>query len=691
MKERKLTKSAMDRRRRLAQRERDVGYDISEVSVGKVVNPKRRKKCEIDTPLWLRTYFPDKFYMRFSDDHIAMIDAVEQALLIGGDQAVAAPRRRGKTTLIERLTLKCILTGQVRFPVLVGASKKYADQSLDNIKKELESNELLKDDYPEVCDPIWALEGRYQRCNSQHHDGKLTGILWTKDKIRLPKIEGSRASGSVLVSVGIDAGIRGLNIGVLRPDLVLIDDPDTEESAWSETQIEARERIIERALAGLGGPKRKLARVLSCTIINRTCLAFRFTDPKQKPGWRGKRFASLVTWPENQDLWDDYIRLWQDNKEADPTARIAHRFYLEHREAMDRGAVVSNEDWFMDGLLPDGTQEEASALQRCFNYIARFGMESFMAEEQNDPPEELQPEGTGITEGIVSHRLNKEERRIVPNGTKAVTAAIDCGKWRIHWGVVAWKGDASGSVIDYGTRDVYPSGDNDESVERALLRSLHEQREEWESNPYTDEHGEIVPIGVCLVDSGRYTDAVYKFVREVGGRQFRASKGFGESVDSGARSRFIAPSKNTPDKIVGDQWFFSKQPNGIWIVGMNADYWKLWVHNRFLTPPDRPGSLTLWGEEHKQHVTFSRHIVAEMWEEQPFREGHKAKSGFVKKSKDNHYLDVFYACSCGASLCGIKLLGPTKRRIVSVVGRVEDREPKAKRKNFALQGGTQWR
>jgi hypothetical protein len=66
--------------------------------------------------------------------------------------------------------------------------------------------------------------------------------------------------------------IRGQNYArpdgqVVRPQLVLIDDPQTSESAWSETQSNDRERILAGDVLGMAGPGKKIAGLMACTVI----------------------------------------------------------------------------------------------------------------------------------------------------------------------------------------------------------------------------------------------------------------------------------------------------------------------------------------------------------------------------------------------------------------------------------------
>ena len=58
----------------------------------------------------------------------------------------------------------------------------------------------------------------------------------------------SLGSGAVITTRGLDSAIRGVLVGTKRPDLVIIDDPETRDSARSGVQTDLRARTIEADL-----------------------------------------------------------------------------------------------------------------------------------------------------------------------------------------------------------------------------------------------------------------------------------------------------------------------------------------------------------------------------------------------------------------------------------------------------------
>lgn len=635
---------------------------------------KRRGRCEADPVLWLSTYFPKIFTGTWTPTRRDMVAAILHAARYGGDQSLAAPRGEGKSKITECVVIFCIVTGLLRFPLIVAATGHDAARILGNIKMQFEFNDLLAADYPEVCVPVQSLAGAPQRAGMQTVAGVRTQMKWGETIVVFPTVAGSKASGAVLMTRGLDAAIRGVNYGELRPDLVIIDDPETRESVKSESQTTDRELAIETDLAGLGGPGKKLARLMLTTIQNRRCLSFKYTDPTQKPSWSGRRFRFIEQWPEHEDLWDQYMQLRaEDQRNGDKHARRAHAFYLEQRTKMDRGAKVSNPERFIGELVgaargdgasvDDDLRQEVSALQHAFNIIADRGREHFDTEYQNDPQDdETLPEGSGISLNLVMSRLNGYEQGFVPEGTIALTVGIDVGKYRLHWVVVAWLADGTGRVVDYGVHDTGAlKQDEDQALDRILYSALLDWREQMLAAPYYGPKGEVVPIHRGLIDRRFRDEAVYRFIRDTGGAQFLPAVGIGDSAD-GRRSPF---REKPPEGIKlprkpGDRWYAEKQLNGIWLVSMDTDYWKQWVHDRWLTPVGRPGSLSLWGNHPWTHKTFARHQTAEevrdVWDA---KKGHQRK--FVRLHKSNHWLDAMYMAAVAASQCGITLFAaPTQ-------------------------------
>ena len=257
------------------------------VTIPKCQDRERRQLLESDDAEWLRWYFHKLFWYDFTFQQREMIEAIRNAITNGGDQALAASRGEGKTKLFERMLLKYTLAGTIKLSVLFAATGSAAQDSLQSIMGEIEHNERLYDDYPEVCEPVRALENVSQKAHSQIIQGYRpdndqwfdpipSRFSWCGQEIYLPSTPGSPSAGAIIATRGLDAAVRGLNKRNLRVDVAGIDDPDTEETARSEEQAKKLEDRIDRAIA----PPRQSAMWQSNTgrLISTTLCQTRFCD-----------------------------------------------------------------------------------------------------------------------------------------------------------------------------------------------------------------------------------------------------------------------------------------------------------------------------------------------------------------------------------------------------------------------------
>jgi hypothetical protein len=320
------------------------GRDISPLPA--VVNPERKAKAARDYEFFCRTYFPATFNLPWSTDHRELIDDIQTIVVDGGQKAFAMPRGSGKTSLCEAAVLWATLYGYRLFPLVIGSDASSALEILESIQKELETNELLLEDFPEVCYPIRRLEGIAHRCKGQLLDGERTHIHWASDCIVLPTVPGSKASGAIIAVAGLTGRLRGMKFKrpdgtSVRPDLVLLDDPQTDESARSPSQCATRKRLVNGAVLGLAGPGKEIAALMPCTVIAPGDLSDELLDREKNPQWRGKRTAMVKSWPKNQALWDQYAEIWANSLRAGNDGQEATDFYRANREQMDAGFVVS--------------------------------------------------------------------------------------------------------------------------------------------------------------------------------------------------------------------------------------------------------------------------------------------------------------------------------------------------------------
>jgi hypothetical protein len=295
---------------------RDIGDGFPDV-----VNPERKAQGSDSFEFFCRTYFPHTFTLAWSPDHRRAIEKVETAVRHGGQFAYAMPRGSGKTSLAEAAVLWAPLYGFRQFPLVIGSDQGSSLEILESVKTELECNDLLFEDFPEVCYPIRKLEGIAHRCNGQLFNGERTHMEWTADRVVLPTMPKSLASGCIIGVTGITGRIRGMKHKrpdgkSVRPDLALLDDPQTDESARSPSQCVTRKKLVNGAVLGLAGPGRKIAALMPCTVIAHGDMADEILNREKNPQWQGERTKLMYAFPGNEKLWEQYQKLRSDSLRA---------------------------------------------------------------------------------------------------------------------------------------------------------------------------------------------------------------------------------------------------------------------------------------------------------------------------------------------------------------------------------------
>lgn len=655
----------------VAERERDANRKREARAAGKTVfvpacaDPERRKRLEADDEAWLLWYFGEgsgsenPFTYALTEQQKEMIAAIRNAILHGGDQSIAASRGEGKTTYCERMILKYSLQGLIRFAVLFAATGSASTDSLESIQNEIENNDRLYADYPEVCAPVRALESTPQRAhfqlvtgkrhdNGEAYDGVPSSFSWCGQEIYLPKVPGSPSSGAIIATRGLDAAVRGVKKKGRRVDVAVIDDPDTEETARSEDQAKKLEHRIDRAIAGLGSQNRRIARVMLTTLQNRSCVSFKYTDPEQKPSWKGKRFRFLVKAPDRADLWQEYVAIKQSDwvKATDK----AHEFYLANRETMDAGSIVANPNRF--------TAAEVSALEFYYNEVARIGPEAVATEYDNDPPADEATLRTVLTAYHIQNNCSSGlEKREVPDGTILLSRAADVQKLGMHHVTIAWNDIGAGSIIDYDFFEFLTAGKKASDCELLIFEGLHAWYQAQLESPFSTVDGEIFDVDVTLIDQG-WKDESWN-AQPV--QMFCAQVGFNTYIPSKGQPNYRRP-QDSDRIIIGDNWHISFQ-GGVPTVVMNSDHWKHKVHDGLLLEGGQPGALTLHLPVKKEdgrrdkHISFSKHILNEVWQTRPTKGFGGARTGWHNiGQKPNHYFDATYAAICARSLCKISVL-----------------------------------
>lgn len=651
------------------------GRDIGELPA--IVDPERKEKASTDFRFFCESYFPQTFHLKWSPDHLKVIAKIEQAVLHGGLFAMAMPRGSGKTTICECACIWAVLNGHREFVCLIGSDEGHAMDMLDSIKMELDGNDLLLADFPEVVYPIQCLDGIANRCGGQLYKGERTHIGWTAREIVLPTMPGSSASGAIIKVAGITGRIRGMKYKradgrTVRPSLVVLDDPQTDESARSLTQCATRESTLAGAVLGLGGPGKKISGIMPCTVIRPSDMADNILDRDKHPEWNGERTKMIYSFPANEKLWSRYAELRAECLRRGEGIAGATEFYRAHREEMDEGAVIAWPERY--------NHDELSAIQHAID-LKLQDEAAFFAEYQNEPlPEETVDEDL-LTADQVAAKANSMVYRAIPLTCNHLTMFIDVQQKLLYYIVAAWEDDFTGYVVDYGSypdqkrpyftlrdaRHTLAVAAPGTGLEGSIYAGLEHLTEKYLAREWRRDDGAALRIERCLVDAnwGNSTDVVYQFCRQ--------SKHAAVLMPShgrfvGASSIPFSDYRRKQGDRVGLNW---RIPNvrgkrAVRHVIFDTNWWKSFVHARLAVAMGDRGCLSLFGKDAEHHRLFAEHVTAEYYVKTEGR-GRTVNEWKIRPEQpDNHWLDCLVGCAVAASMQGAVLFGteaaPQSRR-----------------------------
>ncbi|EBR0461134.1 hypothetical protein DNX94_13610 [Salmonella enterica subsp. enterica serovar Abony] len=304
------------------------------------IKQRREQVCDPVTGFrfFVNTYFPHHVIHRETSElHEYLFERLPQMVASPDSEndAVAAPRGEAKTTLGQQLfDLWCVVRELKKFIIITFDTAAQSAESLEVIKAELLYNAGLSMDFPEACG-----QGRVWRI----------GCILT-------------ATGIKIEAAGQGQSLRGRKHGAYRPDLVHLDDLENDENVVTPKQRDKLEKWLNSTVLPLGGPGVKLDVIYVGSILHYDSVLAR---TMKNPLWNTKRFQSILQWPVNRDLWDQWEGILRDKGK-----KAAQTFYRRNEKAMLKGSRVS---WSARPLL------ELMLIR------VRVGTRAFDAEYQNDP------------------------------------------------------------------------------------------------------------------------------------------------------------------------------------------------------------------------------------------------------------------------------------------------------------------
>lgn len=323
----------------LAEQVRPSGFDLGAYLLGFNADALersadyRRAVSRVDPLAFSMIYLPHHLrgdetgnQITLSEFHLDLIEQAKSWILSSQApgqhrDAYVAPRGSGKSTwLFLILPLWAAAHGHRKFVAAFADSASQAEMHLATFKRELDTNLLLRNDFPELCSPARRPAGMVA--------ADRAGMLVTK-------------AGFTFAARGIDAASLGMKVGEKRPDLLILDDIEPDESSYSAYQKEKRERTLVDAIL----PLNIFARVvISGTVTMPGSLIHDLVKTRTQPGeepaeWvKSENFTchyypaildnedgtERSIWPEKWPLpWLEerrYTRAFRKNMQNDPMA-----------------------------------------------------------------------------------------------------------------------------------------------------------------------------------------------------------------------------------------------------------------------------------------------------------------------------------------------------------------------------------
>lgn len=274
----------------------------------------RLEKAAKDLEYFGRTYFPHYIAAPSSALHEYIAARFPEMILtsiqtgVGDKEADAAPRGNAKstwTTLI--LPLWCAAFKYRMFPLIVSETTTQGIDFISFIKAELETNERLAQDFPNLCGE---------------------GPVWRADTI-------ITRNGVKLRGVGAGQKLRGMRHGSKRPDLVIGDDLENDEAVESSDQRKKLENWFFKALMKIG--QKDTVYIVIGTVLHYDSLLSKLL---KRPGWKGKKFKAVIRYSKSP-LWEKWESIFADISIGKEEAEAkADAFFEANKKEMLAGVEV---------------------------------------------------------------------------------------------------------------------------------------------------------------------------------------------------------------------------------------------------------------------------------------------------------------------------------------------------------------
>lgn len=208
---------------------------------------------------------------------------------------VAAPRGHAKSTLLTLLIpLYCACFKLRRFIVIISDSDVQVKSFCADIKREIEENDLIRQDFGELSGTFWGRKWTGEDFIIAHGTIDERGKRHTSHEMRI-------------VGRSANAKMRGLRNREARPDLIVVDDMENDTHVETPEQREKLYEKLNGAMIPMLDPHTGI--FLFCgTVLHFDSVLSRLLDQKLAQVYVQRRWSAITN---GKNVWDDTaIPLW---------------------------------------------------------------------------------------------------------------------------------------------------------------------------------------------------------------------------------------------------------------------------------------------------------------------------------------------------------------------------------------------
>lgn len=306
---------------------------------------ERRDMCSRSLTAFADIYFKKYLQVEMCQFHKELYWMLQRASRERSERiAIAAPRESAKSVIVSLIYIIWSICYKTEgYIMILSDTHDQAVALLSHIKDELENNEKLIEDFPDICG---------------------VGERWKEGEI-------VTRNGVKVTALGAGQKIRGRRNQEARPSLIILDDIENDENTQNP---DSREKLFNnwftKAILKAGSSKTNV--IVIGTIQHYDSLLAKLTREGEMPGWNRRKYQSVVTWSTSPH-WETWINIFRERESYKSLSgeEGARLFFEDNKEAMLLGTEV---------LWPAKESYYSLMVMR-----EKEGKWSFDSEKQNEP------------------------------------------------------------------------------------------------------------------------------------------------------------------------------------------------------------------------------------------------------------------------------------------------------------------